>query len=190
MRVQQVRMPVTEAESWTVLDDGCRPQPAIEQLPVVSGRHRALAQHGARLRDELEAVVRVSRPGRVRMGRGRRGRRGPLRVVVAGSGRKRDRVGKRSRVALGGHGEPSPRRGLRLLRAQGSLWRRCRSRPGRLAAGEQGLLQAVPPPREQGKADAHEADQARRCLAARRAPSTRNRWLLSSPPASDCATGS
>ena len=31
MRVQRVRMPVTDAESWTVLNDGCRPQPAIEQ---------------------------------------------------------------------------------------------------------------------------------------------------------------
>ena len=31
MRVQGVRMPVTDAESWTVLDDDCRPEPAIEQ---------------------------------------------------------------------------------------------------------------------------------------------------------------
>src|SRR4051794_19459187 len=30
MRVQRVRMPVTDAESWTVLDDECRPEPAIE----------------------------------------------------------------------------------------------------------------------------------------------------------------
>jgi integrase/recombinase XerD len=31
MRVQRVRMPVTDAESWTVLDDDCRPEPEIEQ---------------------------------------------------------------------------------------------------------------------------------------------------------------
>lgn len=31
MRVQRVRMPVTNAESWTVLDDEYRPEPAIEQ---------------------------------------------------------------------------------------------------------------------------------------------------------------
>jgi integrase/recombinase XerD len=31
MRVQRVRMPVTNAESWTVVDDDCRPEPAIEQ---------------------------------------------------------------------------------------------------------------------------------------------------------------
>ena len=30
MRVQRVRMPVTDAESWTVLADDCRPEPAIE----------------------------------------------------------------------------------------------------------------------------------------------------------------
>lgn len=31
MRVQRVVMPVTNAESWTVVDDDCRPEPAIEQ---------------------------------------------------------------------------------------------------------------------------------------------------------------
>jgi hypothetical protein len=31
MRVKRVRMPVTDAESWTVLHDDCRSEPAIEQ---------------------------------------------------------------------------------------------------------------------------------------------------------------
>lgn len=31
MRVQRLRMPVTDAESWTVVDDDGRPEPAIEQ---------------------------------------------------------------------------------------------------------------------------------------------------------------
>ena len=31
MRVQRVRMPVTDAESWTVVDDDGQPEPAIER---------------------------------------------------------------------------------------------------------------------------------------------------------------
>ena len=64
--MQRVLMPGSGAESWTLLgDDGERGR-AGRALPGLPGRHRALPQHGAGLRRQPEAVVRVPGLGRAR----------------------------------------------------------------------------------------------------------------------------
>ena len=68
-------------------------RPALSGLP---GGHRAFSEHGAGLRGQPEAVVRIPAADRDVLGPGGRGGRGPVRGLAARAGGQRDRAGGRT----------------------------------------------------------------------------------------------
>ena len=66
--MQRVLMPGSGAESWTLLGDDGEVVGTSRYLPGLPGRHRAVAEHRAGLRRQLEAVVRVPGLGQGRLG--------------------------------------------------------------------------------------------------------------------------
>ena len=168
MLVQRVLMPGSGRESWTLLeDDGGVVEPG-RALPGLPGGDRALAEHGAGLRRQPEAVVRVPRPARGELGRGGRRGRGPVRGLAACPGGQRDRAGGRERgpaarptvnrylAGVFGFYDHHARTGVGVA-AELVAWRRIEPR----------LVQAVPASRDQGPADPGAAGEAARAAAAR-----------------------
>ncbi len=113
MLVKRVVMPVTGAESWTVLgDDGAVVVPAERYLAYLGALERSpntVRAYAMSLRLWFEFL------GQAGVGWADAGVEDVARFVAAGPGGKRDRAGDRHGTAVAGDGEPASGRGVRLL---------------------------------------------------------------------------
>src|SRR5664279_3458796 len=104
MRVQRVLMP-DGSESWTVLNAGGDPVPAVEAFLAHLQDVGSVPDHGSHIRDEPDVVVAVPGPaGRARR-QGDGGARLPVRGVAAGAGGQRDGAGRPCGSVRPGDGE-------------------------------------------------------------------------------------